>query len=97
MRKRVVGVVTSDKMQKTIRVEIPRLVRNPRYGKYVRRRTVCHAHDEHQQARLGDTVELIESRPISKTKCWQLVRVVNRAGGEPSVEEEIEATAETTT
>src|SRR5437667_8782584 len=76
-----VGVVTSDKMQKTRRVEIPRLVKHRRYGKYSRRRTVCHVHDENNESRTGDTVEIMEPRPLSKTKNWRLVRVVARAGG----------------
>jgi small subunit ribosomal protein S17 len=78
-RRVVVGVVTSDKMNKTRRVEVPRLVKHPRYGKYVRRRTVCHAHDEKNESRLGDTVEIMETRPISKMKNWRLVRVVVKA------------------
>src|SRR5207247_9092325 len=75
-RRLEVGVVTSDKMNKTRRVEIPRLVKHPRYGKYIRRRTVCHVHDEQNASRTGDTVEIMESRPLSKTKHWRLVRVV---------------------
>jgi small subunit ribosomal protein S17 len=78
-RRVLVGVVTSDKMNKTRRVEIPRLVKHPRYGKYIRRRTVCHAHDEHNESHAGDTVEIMETRPLSKTKHWRLVRVVTRA------------------
>jgi small subunit ribosomal protein S17 len=78
-RRVVVGVVTSDKMSKTRRVEVPRLVKHPRYGKYVRRRTVCHAHDENNDSHMGDTVEIMETRPISKMKHWRLVRVVVKA------------------
>ena len=74
-----VGIVTSDKMQKTRRVEIPRLVKHRRYGKYIRRRTICHVHDEENQSRTGDTVEIMETRPLSKTKRWRLVEVVERA------------------
>lgn len=82
MPKRVVtGVVTSAKMPKTRRVEIQRLVRDPQYGKYVRRRTVCHVHDENNESAQGDTVEIVESRPRSKTKCWDLVRVVAKNQG----------------
>lgn len=73
------GVVTSDKMNKTRRVEIARLVKHKRYGKYIRRRTVCHVHDENNESRLGDTVEIMETRPLSKTKCWRLVRIVIKA------------------
>jgi small subunit ribosomal protein S17 len=78
-RRVVVGVVTSDKMNKTRRIEVPRLVKHPRYGKYVRRRTVCHAHDENNESRMGDTVEIMETRPLSKMKHWRLVRVVVKA------------------
>jgi len=73
-----VGVVTSDKMAKTRVVEIPRLVQHPRYGKYVRRKTTCYVHDEDGQSSLGDTVEIIESRPRSRIKRWELVRVVEK-------------------
>src|SRR5881227_1455985 len=77
-RRVAVGVVTSDKMNKTRRVEIPRLVKHQRYGKYIRRRTVCHVHDERNESRAGDTVEIMETRPLSKTKHWRLVRVVTK-------------------
>jgi small subunit ribosomal protein S17 len=78
-RRIAIGVVTSDKMNKTRRVEIPRLVKHTRYGKYIRRRTICHVHDEKNESRKGDTVEVMESRPLSKTKHWRLVRVVAKA------------------
>jgi small subunit ribosomal protein S17 len=78
-RRVLVGVVTSDKMDKTRRVEIARLVKHARYGKYIRRRTVCKVHDEANVSRKGDTVEIMETRPISKTKFWRLVRVVTKA------------------
>src|SRR5438876_10726811 len=79
IRRVAVGVVTSDKMQKTRRVEIPRLVKHQRYGKYIRRRTICHVHDEQNESRAGDTVEIMETRPLSKTKAWRLLRVVAKA------------------
>ena len=80
MPKRVVsGIVTSDKMSKTRRVEINRLVKHPKYKKYVRRRTVCYAHDEANEAGTGDRVELIESAPLSKLKRWRLVRVLEKS------------------
>ncbi len=80
MPKRVAtGVVTSDKAAKTRRVEIPRLVKHPKYGKYIRRRTVCTVHDEENQSQTGDTVEIIESRPRSKMKRWELTRVVEKS------------------
>ena len=78
-RRTLVGVVTRDKMHKTRRVEIPRLVKHARYGKYIRRRTICHVHDEKNESRQGDTVEIMETRPLSKTKNWRLVRVVTKA------------------
>src|SRR5580765_2299362 len=83
MRRVEVGVVTSDKMNKTRRVEIPRLVKHPRYGKYIKRRTICHVHDENNESRAGDMVEIMESRPLSKTKHWRLLRVVKHGVGEP--------------
>ena len=83
-----VGVVTRDKMNKTRRVEIPRLVKHVRYGKYIRRRTICYVHDENNDSRIGDTVEIMETRPLSKLKSWRLVRVVTRGpGGIPTVPE----------
>lgn len=78
-KKQIVGVVTSDKMKKTRRVEVSRLVKYPKYGKIVRRRTVCYAHDENDESSLGDTVEIVECRPMSKLKRWNLVGVVSKA------------------
>jgi small subunit ribosomal protein S17 len=78
-----IGLVTSDKMQKTRRVEIPRLVKHTRYGKYIKRRTICHVHDEQNESRIGDTVEIMETRPLSKTKTWRLVRIVTKAPQAP--------------
>ena len=73
-----VGLVTSDKMAKTRRVEIQRRVRHPLYGKYVRQRTICYVHDENNESAKGDTVEIIECRPRSKKKRWELIRVVEK-------------------
>jgi|SRR6266545_6625095 len=73
------GIVTRDKMAKTRRVEVERLVRHPKYGKFVKRRTVCYVHDEKNESHLGDTVEIVESRPLSKTKRWDLVKIVKKA------------------
>src|SRR5271165_6201064 len=78
-RRLAIGVVMSDKMNKTRRVEIPRLVKHPRYGKYIKRRTICHVHDEKNESRVGDIVEIMETRPLSKTKNWRLVRVMTKA------------------
>ena len=76
MRRVVTGKVVSDKMDKTISVRQERLVKHPLYGKYIRRATTYKAHDENNQARMGDVVEIAYGRPISKTKNWRLVRVV---------------------
>ena len=78
-RRVVQGIVTRDKMLKTRRVEIERLVKHPKYGKYVKRRTICYAHDEKNESHLGDKVEIIESRPLSKLKRWELVKVLTKA------------------
>ncbi len=72
------GIVTADRTAKTRRVEIPRLVKDPRYGKYIRRKTVCHVHDENNESHVGDLVEIVESRPMSRTKRWALVRIVEK-------------------
>jgi small subunit ribosomal protein S17 len=73
-----IGVVISDRAAKTRRVEIPRLVRHPKYGKFLRRRTICHVHDEENASKAGDVVEIAESRPRSRLKRWELVRVVEK-------------------
>jgi small subunit ribosomal protein S17 len=86
-RRVVVGVVTSDKMNKTRRVEIPRLVKHQRYGKYIKRRTICHVHDEKNESHVGDTVEIMETRPLSKLKHWRLVRIVTRGPGPATTSE----------
>ncbi len=95
-RRTAIGLVTSDKMNKTRRVEIPRLVKHPRYGKYIRRRTICHVHDENNESRQGDTVEIVESRPYSRTKHWRLVRVVAKAPGTAGPEGQTAAEQTTT-
>ncbi len=78
-RKVRVGRVTSDKMEKTIVVAIENVVRHRLYGKTLRRSKKCKVHDEQNEARTGDTVEIMETRPLSREKCWRLVRVVERA------------------
>src|SRR3954447_18023041 len=85
-RRLEVGVVTSDKMNKTRRVEIPRLVKHPRYGKFIRRRTICYVHDEENKSHVGDTVEIMETRPLSKTKSWRLVTILKTSATAPAVE-----------
>lgn len=79
-RRQMVGVVTSaHKTPKTLRVKVEFLVRHPKYGKYMRDRSVLHVHDEKQEAAHGDRVQVMECRPISKTKTWRLVKVLERA------------------
>lgn len=78
-KKVVIGVVTSDKMDKTRRVEMARLVKHPKYGKFIRQKTVCIVHDENNESKLGDTVEIIEAPPRSKRKRWDFVRVVAKS------------------
>lgn len=75
----VLGIVTSDQMNKTRRVEVQRLVRHAKYGKFIKKRTVCYTHDEANVSHLGDTVEIQESRPLSKTKRWTLIRILTKA------------------
>ncbi|MBX3425869.1 MAG: 30S ribosomal protein S17 [Pirellulales bacterium] len=78
-KKVMTGVVTGDKCAKTRRVEINRLERHPKYGKFIRKRTVCHVHDEANESAVGDTVEIVECPPKSKLKRWDLVRVVAKS------------------
>ncbi|MBI1312602.1 30S ribosomal protein S17 [bacterium] len=78
MKTRLIGIVKSAKATKTLRVEVETKVRHPLYGKFVRHRTVCYAHDEDSQAKEDDRVEIIESRPHSKLKRWELVRILPR-------------------
>ena len=78
-RRGAVGLVTSDKMEKTIKVTIKRQVKHPIYEKRINRKTVYIAHDENNDARKGDVVEIAETRKHSKTKCWRLVKIIRRA------------------
>ena len=78
-RKVRVGVVISDARDKTVTVEVPTSFKHPRYDKVVRRSSKFHAHDEENDARMGDTVRIMETRPISKLKRWRVVEVVERA------------------
>ena len=75
----LLGKVTSDKMDKTITVLVDRKVKHPLYGKFVTKSTKYHAHDENNECSEGDTVEITETRPYSKTKKWRLVSIVERA------------------
>lgn len=90
-RRRIQGVVTSDKMEKTITVLWERQVKHPRTHRYIKRRKKLHAHDEKNEAHVGDLVEIMATRPLSKLKSWRLVRVVRRA--HEGLREETEAAA----
>lgn len=79
-RRQKVGIVTSDKMEKTITVTINRKIRHPKYKKYVMRYTKLKAHDENREAHMGDLVQIMETRPLSRTKNWRLVEVLERKG-----------------
>ena len=79
VRKAQVGKVTSAKVDKSITVVVERKVRHPVYEKYIRRRTKLHAHDESNEAKVGDTVEVMAARPISKLKRWRLVKIIAKA------------------
>ena len=79
MKKAMIVTVVSDKMDKTIVVEIQRLLRHPLYNRIVRRRTKFKAHDEKNEASTGDRVKIVESRPLSRSKRWRLVEIVEKA------------------
>lgn len=78
-RKTFVGIVQSNKMNKTIVVAVERLVKHAQYGKYIKRTTKLYAHDEEQTAGIGDKVVVMSTRPLSKTKRWRLIEVLERA------------------
>jgi small subunit ribosomal protein S17 len=79
LRKERVGIVTSDKMQKSIVVAVERKVKHPKYGKFVKKTTKFVAHDENNDCHIGDTVKIMETRPLSKNKCWRLIEIVEKA------------------
>ena len=79
LRKERIGIVTSDKMDKSIVVTVERRVMHPKYGKFVKRSSTFMAHDENRDAKVGDTVKIVETRPLSKLKRWRLVEVMERA------------------
>ncbi|MFS4417032.1 30S ribosomal protein S17 [Maribacter sp. 2307ULW6-5] len=79
LRKERIGVVTSDKMEKSIVVSEVKRVKHPMYGKFVLRTKKYVAHDEKNDCNIGDTVKIMETRPMSKTKCWRLVEILERA------------------
>jgi small subunit ribosomal protein S17 len=78
LRKTRIGVVSSNKMDKTITVTVERKVKHPLYGKFVKKSTKFHAHDEKNECSIGDTVKIMETRPLSKTKRWRMVEVVEK-------------------
>ena len=78
-RKERTGVVVSDKMDKTITVLVERKVKHFKYGKFVKKSTKFATHDEKREASVGDIVEIMETRPLSKNKCWRLVKIIERA------------------
>jgi small subunit ribosomal protein S17 len=80
--RRTIGRVVSNKMQKSVTVSVERLVKHPVYGKFIRRTTKVMAHDEEGTCRQGDTVAIVECRPISKNKSWRVVEVLERAPAE---------------
>jgi small subunit ribosomal protein S17 len=79
LRKERVGVITSDKMDKTVVVSVERKVKHPKYGKFVKFTKKFHAHDEENGCNAGDTVRIMETRPLSKTKKWRVVEIIERA------------------
>ena len=79
LRKERIGVVTSNKMEKSIVVSVVKRVKHPMYGKFVLRTKKYVAHDEKNDCNIGDTVRIMETRPLSKTKCWRLVEIIERA------------------
>lgn len=79
LRKIRIGVVTSNKMDKTVTVAVERKVKHPMYGKFVKKTTKFHAHDEKSECTIGDVVKIMETRPMSKTKRWRLVEVIEKA------------------
>jgi small subunit ribosomal protein S17 len=78
LRKTRVGVVSSNKMDKTITVNVERKIKHPLYGKFLKKTTKFHAHDEKNECSIGDTVRIMEARPMSKTKRWRLVEVIEK-------------------
>jgi small subunit ribosomal protein S17 len=78
LRKTRIGIVTSNKMDKTVTVAVERKVKHPIYGKFVKKTTKFHAHDEKNECSIGDTVRIMETRPLSKTKRWRLSEVIEK-------------------
>ncbi|HQV77945.1 MAG TPA: 30S ribosomal protein S17 [Chitinophagales bacterium] len=79
LRKTRIGVVTSNKMEKTITVAVVRKLKHPKYGKFLKKTKKFHAHDEKNECNIGDTVKIMETRPLSATKRWRLIEIVEKA------------------
>jgi len=79
LRKERIGLVVGDKMAKTITVNVQRKIKHPMYGKFIKKNKKFHAHDEKDEGHVGDTVRIIETRPLSKTKRWRLAEIIERA------------------
>ena len=79
LRKERIGVVVSNKMDKSIVILVERKVKHPKYGKFVKKSTKFMAHDEKNEAGIGDTVRIMETRPLSKNKCWRMVEIIEKA------------------
>lgn len=79
LRKERTGIVTSNKMDKSISIQVERKVKHPMYGKYVKKSSKFMVHDEKNECNIGDKVRIIETRPLSKNKCWRLVEIIERA------------------
>jgi len=79
LRKEKIGLVVSNKMEKSIVVQVERRVKHPKYGKFVKKTSTFAVHDENNDCGIGDTVRIEETRPLSKTKCWRLVEIIERA------------------
>ena len=79
LRKEKIGLVVSNKMNKSIVVEVKRKIKHPKYGKFIKRTSSFMAHDEKNDCNIGDSVKIMETRPLSKNKCWRLVEIIERA------------------
>jgi small subunit ribosomal protein S17 len=79
LRKERIGLVVSNKMEKSIVVQVERKVKHAKYGKFIKRSTKFMAHDDKNECNIGDTVRIMETRPLSKNKCWRLIEIIERA------------------
>lgn len=84
--KKMVGVVIKDKMDKTVVVQVERFLKHPIYHKYLKSKSTCKAHDEHNAARVGDTVLIVETRPLSKDKRWAIKEILKKEAAAPATE-----------